>query len=50
MKLNKKGYALELPALAWAIIIVFIIILVIAFVPQVKEAVLELLNAIFKKS
>jgi cbb3-type cytochrome oxidase subunit 3 len=50
MKLTKKGYALGLPALAWAFIIVFIIILVIAFVPQVKEAVLELLNAIFKKS
>jgi len=43
--MNRRGYAGGLPPLAWALIIVLIIILVIAFVPQVKNAILDILTA-----
>jgi hypothetical protein len=46
--MNQKGYAWGLPALAWAIIILLVIILIVTFVPPVKETVMQIIGAIFK--
>jgi predicted membrane protein len=42
--MNKKGY---IPPLAFALIVLFIIILIATLVPAVRETIMAFLNAIF---
>ena len=40
----RKGYLFGLPPLAWAFIIILIIILVISYVPEVQKTVFTMLG------
>ncbi len=48
--LNDRKARGEIPPLAFALIIVLIILLVIAFVPEVRDAVMEMLRIVFGNS
>jgi len=43
--MNHKGYLWGLPPLAWAIIFIIVLLLVVAFIPPVKNAILEIVTA-----
>ena len=43
--MDKKG--IFIPPLAYALIVILIIVLIATFVPAVKETILEIFNSIF---